>query len=75
MQNISGLDKLPTFNYVTLTYTFDSNLNLQTLHIDEQYKAQMGVTVDIVNSIDYRYHPNEFMPIPMAYEAVDYTKF
>ncbi len=75
MQNISGLDKLPTFNYVTLTYTFDSSMNLQTLHIDEQYKAQMGVTVDIVNSIDYRYHPNEFMPIPAAYEAVDYTKF
>ena len=64
MMNISHLDKLPMFIYINLTYTFSSDMNLKTMHVDEKYSASMGVTVQITNSIDYYYYPNEFLEIP-----------
>ena len=75
MMNISHLDKLPLFEYINLTYTFSSDMNLKTLHVDEKYSASMTITVQIVNSIDYYYYPNEFLAIPDPVNEgnLDYT--
>lgn len=72
MLNISGLDKLPNFKYVNLTYTLNSDLTLKGCHVNEAYTAKMGVEVEIRNDIDYVYHANEFYPIPTLEEAFDY---
>lgn len=74
MKNISGLDGLPSFSYVTLTYNFDKYMTIKTLHVDEQYSASMGMTVNITNSIDYYYFPNERLPIPKNNEKLNYSK-
>ena len=75
MKNISNLDKLPMFSYINLTYTFSSDMYLKTLHVDEKYSASMGVTVQITNSIDYYYYPNELktIPDPVTSGNLDYS--
>lgn len=72
MKNISGLDKLPKFEYVNLTFTFDKDLNLKTLDVDEHYQATMGFTVPITNEISYKYFSNVEMKIPADDEALSY---
>ena len=73
MKNISGLDKYPKFTSVNLTYTFDKNLDLQHLYVDEIYQATMGVTVDIHNTLDTYYFPNSEIKIPETNEPTDYS--
>ena len=73
MKNISGLDKYPKFTSVNLTYTFDKNLDLQHLYVDEIYQATMGVTVDIHNTLDTYYFPNSEIKIPEINEPTDYS--
>lgn len=74
MQTISGLDALPVFEYITLTFTLDSNLDVKTENIHEKYKAtMMGISPDIENTIDTVFHPNKEYKIPELNEDVDYA--
>lgn len=73
MKNISGLDKYPKFKDVNLTFTFDKNLMLEHLYVDETYSATMGVTVDIHNMLDTYYFPNQTLKIPNLNEKTDYS--
>lgn len=73
MKNISNLDKLPVFSYLKHTYIFDKNMMLKHAHIDEDYSASMGITVNIRNNIDYYYYANEYVKIPNYNENLDYT--
>lgn len=73
MQTISGLDSLPTFEYIKLTYTLDSTLNLKHITCDEKYKATMGMTVDIANILEYDFFPNQYWKIPELNEDVSYS--
>ena len=73
MKNISNLDNLPSFEKVKLTYQVDNNLLLTTCHVDETYKATMGVTVTINNNFNVYYHPNQIMKIPSLNESLDYS--
>lgn len=72
MKNISGLDGLPSFGYLKQKYTFDKNMNLIALSVDEQYSASMGITVGIRNTIDYKYY-TEYKKIPENNEQLDYS--
>ena len=73
MKNISGLDALPSFEYLKHTYTFDKDMNLKECYVDEKYKASMGISVTIRNTINYYYYPNEFKEIPSNDTALDYS--
>ena len=75
MKKISGLSGLPVFDYLVHTYTFDENMMLKHLYVDEKYVASMGPIsgVSIHNTIDYYYHPNEYREIPSLEELVDYS--
>ena len=73
MQNISGLDELPVFNYVKLKFTFDKDMMLKTLNVDEEYRAKMTVKVTIKNTINYKYFPNQKMEIPTLDKPIDYS--
>lgn len=73
MLNISGLDELPVFNYVKLKFTFDNDMMLQTLSVNEEYKAKMKIKVTIKNSIEYKYFPNQKMEIPNLDEPINYS--
>ena len=46
---------------------------LKHAHIDEDYSASMGITVNIRNNIDYYYYANEYVKIPNYNENLDYT--
>ena len=75
MKNISGLDKLPKFQYVKLKFTFTSEMYLKTMSVDEKYEATMyAMTVPITNEINYYYYPNEVMNIPQDNESLDYSR-
>ena len=74
MKNISGLDRFPSFEYVKLTYTFASNMDIKHCKVDEKYSASMGVTVNITNGFDIYYHPNEYIKIPNYNEPLDYSQ-
>ena len=74
MKNLSNLSALPTFEYLKQTYTFNEDMMLLHLAIDEKYQASMsGVTATIQNNIDYYYHANEFRKIPEINENLDYS--
>ena len=72
MYNISGLDALPVFEYVTLKYTLTSDLMLEHLSVDEKYKAAMVAQVDIVNALETDFYPNEELKIPQLDEQLEY---
>ena len=75
MKNISGLDKLPKFEYVKLKFTFDSEMYLKTMSVDEKYEATMfAMTVPITNEINYYYYPNQELTIPADSESLDYSR-
>lgn len=74
MYNISGLDCLPSFSAVHLTFSLDANLMLKTLHIEEDYTATMMVPAATHGSLDYYYFPNEFLQIPELNEPLTYHK-
>ena len=72
MFNISGLDALPVFEYVTLKYTLTSDLMLEHLSVDEKYKAAMVAQVDIVNALETDFYPNGELKIPQLDEYLEY---
>ena len=45
MMTTGGLTGLPTFDYITVTYTFDSTWQVLSSDIDESYTATMGISV------------------------------
>ena len=73
MKEISSLDRLPVFSYVTHTYTFSKDMTLLHCTVDEKYQASMTVTANIHNTIDYYYHSNVVMNIPKENETIDYS--
>ena len=73
MQSISNLDSLPTFKSLTHTYVVDSKMNLIYSKVNEEYKASMGITVNIKNTIEYYYHPNEYYEIPDSKTQINYS--
>ena len=73
MKEISDLDRLPGFEYLTHTYIFTKDMTLLYCKVDEKYQASMGVTATIHNTIDYYYHANESIDIPKENETIDYS--
>ena len=73
MLNISGLDELPSFEYVNLKFTFTEDMMLKHLSVDEKYSAKMGFKVSITNNIEYSYFPNQYMKIPSLNEKLNYS--
>lgn len=73
MKNISNLDNLPTFENVKLKYQIDKDLMLTKCHVDETYKATMGMTVTIRNDFNTYYYPNQKINIPSLSEPLDYS--
>ena len=73
MKEISSLDKLPSFKYLTHTYIFDKDMTLKYCKVEEQYQASMKVTASIHNTIEYYYHANEAINIPKQDEKIDYS--
>ncbi len=57
MMFTGGLTALPSFEYITVTYTFDSTWQVLQSVIDEKYTATMGVSVGCTASYttDYEY--------------------
>lgn len=45
MMTTGGLTGLPAFEYITVTYTFDSTWQILASDIDESYTATMGISV------------------------------
>ncbi len=73
MKTISGLDDLPTFKYLTLTYRLNENLEIVSMNEKCSYHAMMGVSVDIENNIDYYYFAGRNYKIPDITEEFDYS--
>lgn len=73
MQTISGLDDLPTFQYLTVTFFITDDLQMKSLNEKCKYHALMGVSVDIENDITYSYFPNREFKIPSLTEDFDYS--
>ena len=76
MKNISGLSNLPPFSEVKLEFTYDTNLNLKKLHVDETFTAtKEGIPVPATthNIIDNYYHAGEEMEIPAINENINYS--
>ena len=51
------LPSLPSFNYITVTYTFDQSWQILRSEIDEQYTAVMGVSATCTSAYrtDFEY--------------------
>ena len=76
MQTMSKLDKLPVFDYIHLTYTLTPDLELKHLTANEKYKATMlGISPDIVNTLEYEYFPNQLTEIPEVTQDINYYAF
>ena len=76
MKNISGLSNLPPFSDVKLTYTFDKDLNLAHLSVDETFTATkegIPVPAQTRNLIENYYFPNQTMDIPSSNESITYV--
>lgn len=74
MLNISGLDELPRFSDVTLTFTIDLDFRLQKLSIDENYTAKMMVNAKTHGIVDIYYFADHYIKIPELNESVEYMK-
>lgn len=75
MKNISGLANLPPFDDVKLTYTFDKDLTLAHMSVDENYTATkegIPVAAPTHNVIENYYFPNVAKDIPASNEMIDY---
>ena len=76
MKNISGLSNLPPFTRVDQIYSFDKDLNLTHVKIDEDFtatKAGIPVAAKTNNRLDIYYYPDTFRKIPEYNEKVDYS--
>lgn len=74
MMSISGLDCLPTFQNVKLTFNLDKDLKLKKLSIDENYTATMIMEADTHGIVDIYYYSDEYVKIPELNEKVNYKK-
>ena len=75
MKNISGLSNLPPFSEVKLTYTFDKDLLLSHLSVDETFTATkegIPVPAKTQNKIENYYYPNIELAIPSSSESINY---
>ncbi len=72
MINISGLDALPVFSSVKLTYTMTKDYDLKHLSVDESYEASMGLLAKIHNKLETNYYPNIKFDIPDLNTPLDY---
>ncbi len=50
-----GLTGLPEFNYIQVTYTFDSSWQVLRVETSESYKATMGITVTCSSTLTSNY--------------------
>ncbi len=50
-----GLTGLPQFNYITVTYTFDSSWQVLRAEVSESYTATMGITVNCSSEFKTNY--------------------
>lgn len=66
------LPSLPTFNYITVTYTFDSTWQILKSEIDEQYTAVMGVSATCTSLYQTNFEYGTEKSSSTAYE--DYFK-
>lgn len=76
MKNISGLSNLPPFSEVKLTYTFDKDLMLSHLSVDETFTATAEVALvpaKTHNVIENYYYPNVNKSIPSSSEPITYV--
>lgn len=57
MMFTGGLNSLPSFEYITVTYTFDSTWQILSSEIEEKYTATMGAEASCFATYrtDYRY--------------------
>lgn len=73
MVSISELEATPSFEYIKLTYTLDSNLMLSKLSIDEYFVAKkMGIDAGTRNMLTTKYFPNQSREIPALNEGFFY---
>lgn len=75
MKTISGLDDYPSFQFLNLTYELTKDLEMRAMTEKSKFHALMGVSVDIENTINYYYFPNEQSEIPEITEDFDYAKY
>ena len=76
MKSISGLSNLPPFEEVKLDITFDTNLNLKQMDVDETFiatKEGIPVPAKTHNLINNYYHAGEKMDIPSISENINYS--
>ncbi len=50
-----GLSKLPAFEYITVTYTFDATWQVLSSHVDEAYTATKGLDARCTSEYDTYY--------------------
>ena len=72
MKNMSGLDELPTFTYVHHKYEITKDFQLKHLSVAENYKATMGITVDISNTLETDFYPERVQEIPGLEDKLEY---
>lgn len=63
-----GLTGLPEFNYITVTYIFDSSWQVLRVQINESYKATMGITVTCTSEFTTNYEYGTARSKNSAYE-------
>ena len=69
MMFTGGLTALPTFEQITVTYTFDSTWQVLQSVIDEKYTATMGVSVGCTASYTTDYEYGTEKAVSDAYET------
>lgn len=66
------LPSLPSFNYITVTYTFDNTWQILKSQIDEQYTAVMGVSATCTSAYETNFEYNTYKSESTAFH--DYFK-
>lgn len=75
MKNISGLNGLPSFENVDLTFSLNKDLRLKKLSIDENYTAtKFSIDAQTHGLVDIYYYSDEYIKIPELNETVTYMK-
>ncbi len=69
MKSTGGLTSLPTFEYITVTYTFDATWQVLRSDIDEKYTATMGVSVGCSASYTTVYEYDTQKAVSDAYDT------
>ena len=72
MKFTGGLTDYPVFDYITVTFTFDSSWNLLRMQVKESYTATVGVTAPCTSEFTSNYEYDTPKALSSAYE--DYFK-